>query len=100
MIGLIVVYCGSQPSSRRARLASATRAGGSPARGPVTTAGMGWPVTSRQASMTSLTLDPRPVPRLSFSSVPLLQPIERRQVRGGQVIDVNVVANTGAVGSG
>ena len=81
----------------RAVAAEATRTAGSPARRGATTSGIGWPVTSRTVSMTSRTEKPLPLPRLQIRCSPGRRPPSAQQVGLGQVGDVDVVADAGAV---
>ncbi len=80
---------------------SATSSGGSPARRCPIWLGIACPVTRRQASITSRTLLPRPVPRLSCSEPgPMSSFSKAATCADAQVVDVDVVANAGAVGRG
>ena len=50
--------------------------------------------------MTSWTLAPWPVPKLSLAMAARFELFQRRHVGRGQIVDVDVIANAGAVGGG
>ena len=101
----------ASPVPSPARSALATSTGGSPARrGPIFTA-IGWPTTRSAAATIWRLLKPVPLPRLQMSGsaraacragsrIGRVRGQERGQVCRGQVLDVDVVADAGAVGSG
>ena len=96
------VYCGCQPSTCWARLLSATSSGGSPGRrGPIC-AGI-WMARHRAGKLRSprALLYPRPVPRFSLQSMSqLANGSSDFTCAVGQVVDVDIIANAGAVGRG
>ena len=78
---------------------SATRLGGSPARRGPTAVRHGPPAACATASMTCSTERPSPAPTLTASKAPAGQVgLQRRDVGRGQVGDVDIVAQAGAVG--
>ncbi len=90
---------GRYPRTLFALTGDATRRAGSPALLPTISRGTFRPLTRETASMTSRTEWPVPVPRLKLSERrPAPQPLERRKMRGGEILDVNEVADAGPVG--
>ena len=94
-------YRGSQPSSvARATVVGVDLGGIARARGPGLVA-KSTPLTRLAPSITSSVDAPRPVPTLTtVDSPPVLEVVQRAHVRVGEVVDVDVVADRGAVGRG
>ena len=81
------------PSSARISSLAATSIGGSPARRRPRASGSRRPVTLPTAAITSRTENPSAVPEVEDLVLAPTRVLEREQVRGGEIVDVDVVAD-------
>lgn len=92
---------GRQPKTVPALAAEATSRAGSPARRGPAAILISCPVTRRAVAIISLTEKPHPLPRLQISlAPPRRQIVNGAQMSVGQIHDVQIIADTGAVRRG